>query len=256
MQAWLRFSAISAVLLPLNACFTDPEDDDSSSDSAEGHDEDNTDDGSTTGTDTDTADGDGSDTNDTNDTNDTGTGTNTDVVPTCEEYCDILMDHCQNDLAQFSTNAACLAVCAVLPPGDPGDDLGNSVACRYFHAVNAGEAPEVSCAHAGPAGSGVCGGGCESFCHLQGELCTGEHQQYTNTAECTAECDTFPTTENFNTATADDDSFNCRLKHLTYASLDPVTHCGHIVAESETCETPLSDHQHGTADTTSVVPPR
>ena len=153
------------------------------------------------------------------------------ATPSCEEYCTLVTDHCTDDNAQYSGVAACEAVCAAMPLGDVGDELGNTVGCRTYHAIAAAEAQDPHCPHAGPSGAGVCGSPCESFCTLAAGLCTDADQQFADTEECVAACMMYP----IDSDAIDGDTFACRMYHLTVAALQPDVHCPHIVLDSPVC---------------------
>ncbi len=157
------------------------------------------------------------------------------AVQACADYCRLITDHCQDDDAQFSGTALCESTCAFLPEGTPGDTLGNSVACRTFHSVLAAEDPQEHCLHAGPAGDGTCGADCESFCTLAFNTCPGELSPYPDSETCIAACEAYPAEPPYSAEVADGDTFACRLRHLTLASLQPDIHCSHVAVESPVC---------------------
>lgn len=153
------------------------------------------------------------------------------ATPSCEEYCALVDDHCTAEFAQYSGTTSCEAVCAAMPLGNPGDELGNTVGCRTYHAIVAAEAPDPHCGHAGPGGASVCGAPCESFCTLAAGLCTGADEQYADTESCITECMVFSTDSD----SIEGDTYACRLYHLTVAALQPDVHCPHIVLDSPVC---------------------
>jgi hypothetical protein len=90
------------------------------------------------------------------------------------------------------------------------------------------------CPHAGPAGDGVCGGNCESFCSLAATTCPAVYQQFA--PDCMTACGGFSMTPaRYTTTTVTGNTFPCRMYHLTLATIDPVTHCPHIAVSSATC---------------------
>lgn len=153
----------------------------------------------------------------------------------CPEYCTLVNEHCEGDQAQYSGQSACESVCVGMAPGTPDDQLGNTVGCRTFHAINAAEDPDTHCVHAGPAGGGVCGGNCESFCSLALQLCTGDAAQWADVESCLADCEQFPDDVPFSEGQTTGDTFACRLAHLSLAGLQPAPHCSHIGLVSDTC---------------------
>ena len=165
----------------------------------------------------------------------TGAPTGGDPAQACSDYCTLIGDHCEGDLQQYSGTLQCEAVCAVMEPGEQDAVSGNSLGCRTFHAINAAEDPQTHCIHAGPAGGGVCGGECESFCSQALALCTGDDAAFADFEACATECNQFPTDPPYNATVLDGDSFACRMSHLTLASIDPGTHCPHVVLDSPVC---------------------
>ena len=53
----------------------------------------------------------------------------------CESYCTTVSASCQGPFAVYTSYEACLAVCALLPEGKPGDRNVNTVECR-LHAAS------------------------------------------------------------------------------------------------------------------------
>ncbi|MCR9163093.1 MAG: hypothetical protein ACE37F_33000 [Nannocystaceae bacterium] len=152
----------------------------------------------------------------------------------CEDYCALITDHCDDVLPQYPGSEICASTCANIPPGAAGDELGNSVACRTFHAILAAEGPADHCPHAGPAGDNICGADCESFCSIAASTC-GELSPFAGTEDCIAQCEAFPADVEYSANTPDGDSYACRLRHLTLASLQPEIHCSHIATDSPVC---------------------
>lgn len=153
----------------------------------------------------------------------------------CSEYCTLVDDHCTGSLSQYAGRLECERVCATLPAGSDDDVAGNTVGCRTFHAVSAAEDPQMHCAHAGPAGGGVCGGDCESFCTIAMDACTGELAPWPDFEACTADCGGFARTPAYSSAVMSGDSYACRLYHATLAALQPEPHCSHIGLVSDVC---------------------
>ena len=153
----------------------------------------------------------------------------------CPEYCSLVQGVCTADFAQYTSEAVCLAVCEGFPPGNPDDQLGNSIACRRFQAVQAQEMPSTFCGASGPTGDNVCGARCDSFCSLAMELCTGDMAQWPDLPSCLADCMQFPDDAMYNASVTSGNSSACRTYHLTVASLDPGVHCPHIGLDSATC---------------------
>jgi hypothetical protein len=128
-------------------------------------------------------------------------------------------------------------VCAALDPGEPGGFSGNTVECRLARAelAQATGEPGEYCHTAGPGGAGVCGDDCEGFCAVMAQTCTlmGSFES------CLPQCADvpnlvdspdevlFPGNVTYDTSIQSGDSVQCRLYHVTAATLDPVIHCSH-----------------------------
>jgi hypothetical protein len=105
------------------------------------------------------------------------------------------------------------------------------VQCRLGRAELAATTGEPSnyCFSAGPGGAGVCGSDCEGFCAVMSAKCT----QLGSPAECLESCSTVPDlslppqNERYNTTLQAGDSLQCRLFHVSAASIDPTGHCAH-----------------------------
>ncbi len=152
----------------------------------------------------------------------------------CERYCALVEDTCEGENRQYQSGQICEAVCASIDPGEVGV-LGDTVECRYSQAIQAAEDPVQFCGPAGPTGGDVCGGRCGAFCTLAMNLCPGELALWPDVSACVADCGAFPDDVPYNASVASGDSFACRIYHLTVASLDPNTHCPHIVTDSPVC---------------------
>jgi hypothetical protein len=180
----------------------------------------------------------------TNDNDCSGTGvcdvgTHQCVLPTdpkCSDYCTTIVGACTGSNEQYQTADQCLHTCADMRRTDAVST--NTVACRLSHAGFAATVDAVThCPHAGPAGDGVCGANCESFCSLAASACTGGNQQYATLSDCTNACNNFTMTPpRYTSASVTGNTFGCRMFHLTLATIDPVTHCPHIAVNSATCQ--------------------
>ncbi len=153
----------------------------------------------------------------------------------CPQYCDLIGDHCQDEFEQFAGRTICEATCTLMAPGDPGDVLGNSVACRTHHALLAAESAHPHCLHAGPTGDTTCGGPCENFCGLSQRACPDELSPFADVDACIAECESWAPQPAYFATVPDGDTYACRMHHLTLAALQPDVHCGHIGTESPVC---------------------
>lgn len=156
-------------------------------------------------------------------------------VAECEDYCDLIAVHCSGAVAQYSDRNACLSTCAAMPLGDAASHSGHTIMCRTFTAATAELSPATTCTKAGPGGDGTCGGNCESFCAMAVELCTDANQAFASVAECMGACTFYDTQPAYDASKTSGDTFACRLYHLTAASNDPDTHCGHIGPTSPVC---------------------
>ena len=151
----------------------------------------------------------------------------------CERYCDTIMSACTGDYEQYASPMACVAVCNLLEPGTPGGFGANTVECRLARAdlARATGEPASYCHTAGPGGGGVCGTDCEGFCTIMADMCTlmGTYD------DCLPLCEEVPNLSggapndvvNYSTAVQGGDSVQCRLYHVTAATLDSRTHCVH-----------------------------
>lgn len=148
----------------------------------------------------------------------------------CNQYCDAVMDACPKD---YMVRDMCMGVCSQLPPGDANEPAGNSVECRLNQlrvlAAGGGD-PEEICQAAGPGGNGVCGTNCESYCLLVDQVCANWIAPLSN---CEAACEVLGDSERFHVGSPSDefdhagDTVQCRLVHLSSATVDPEFHCGH-----------------------------
>ncbi len=146
----------------------------------------------------------------------------------CDAYCDEVMANCTGEFAVYASRETCLGVCAKLPAGESGDRSGNTVECRRFNAAQAkanGEV-DVHCPAAGPGGT-LCGGNCEGYCTLLEGVCPAVFDGLTQ-ERCVETCGGLRTLPGFDVeAHHDGDSLNCRLVHVSSATLDAQTHCPH-----------------------------
>jgi hypothetical protein len=151
-------------------------------------------------------------------------------------YCDTVAANCTGTEEQYASTTACLAVCDLLDPGNPGDTSGNTVQCRLGRAQLAASTGEASnyCFSAGPGGAGVCGSDCEGYCSVMTPTC----QQLGSVASCLQACALVPdlsgppSSLKYNTSMQSGNSLQCRLFHVSAASVDPVTHCTHAAGQS------------------------
>jgi hypothetical protein len=146
----------------------------------------------------------------------------------CQQYCDVVLRACTGQNAVYSTMATCLGVCAHLAPGDPLEPShDNTVACRKRQAelAESTSEPSVYCPQAGPGGAGTCGTNCASYCALLQVTCPSN---YAELPHCEQECATLRDTGEFDVVgDHEGDSLQCRLVHVSSATVDPTTHCPH-----------------------------
>lgn len=153
----------------------------------------------------------------------------------CQDYCDLVIEHCVGDYTQYSDRDTCLATCEAMPLGSEDDRAGHTIACRTFNAAIAELSPAMTCTKAGPGGDGTCGENCESFCAMQAEICTGENAQFRDT-DCMTTCAMFDATLPYDIRRTAGNTLACRIYHMTAAATDPDFHCPHLALMSETCD--------------------
>jgi hypothetical protein len=145
----------------------------------------------------------------------------------CADYCDTVMSACTGQNAVYASGATCLAVCALLEPGDPEEPSGNTFACRNFFAQNAEREPDDYCSSAGPGGDGTCGSDCEAYCALFSQVCPDEAEEQ-GTDSCVDQCGALPDHRGFDVVgDHGGNTVECRLVHVSSASLSPAEHCQH-----------------------------
>jgi hypothetical protein len=154
----------------------------------------------------------------------------------CLDYCNTVQASCTGKSAQYASQIACLAVCAQLPAGTAGATAGNSVQCRMGRAQLAATTGEAAnyCFSAGPGGGDVCGSDCEGYCTLMTAKCT----QLGTLSQCEASCSIVPdlslppTNLRYDASQQAGDSLQCRLFHVSAATLDPAVHCAHAAGSA------------------------
>jgi hypothetical protein len=145
----------------------------------------------------------------------------------CKSYCETVMDVCQGANAVYTTVELCLGVCALLEPGDELEPVGNTLACRLQEAKSAEREPADHCRFLGPGGGGKCGSDCEAYCDLFPQVCPDD-VEYTTRASCLKACSGLTDQERFDVVKDHDgDSIECRLVHLSSATVKPAEHCAH-----------------------------
>ncbi len=151
--------------------------------------------------------------------------------PLCVRYCRTVAANCTGDYKQYASEDTCLAVCESLEPGTAGVVSGNTVECRLARAVLAtrtGE-PVDYCFSAGPGGGGVCGNDCDAYCDIMTETCDdlGSREDCLDACALIPDRSAPPESLLFSTAVQAGDSLQCRLFHVSAATVDPVGHCVH-----------------------------
>jgi hypothetical protein len=159
----------------------------------------------------------------------------------CASYCNEIQATCQGALQQYDTLDSCLGFCAALPLGNPGDTEVNSIACRHaeLEAAVAINEPEVHCASAGPGGENVpagaddaCGGACEAYCTVLRATCASDFATvFSDHATCLADCDLLIDDGVFDASKQSGDTLQCRLWHLSAATVVDTPHCLHALGD-------------------------
>jgi hypothetical protein len=148
----------------------------------------------------------------------------------CEQYCAAVTANCTETFAVYTSYEACLAVCAALPEGQPGDRNINSVQCRLHAALVAGAEVPHYCPIAGPGGNGECGSDCESLCGLRAQICAPYVDS--DIAACLGDCAKLEDLGTFSTDLSQGQyrgpHVQCRLYHVSAAASDDAErHCLH-----------------------------
>lgn len=170
-------------------------------------------------------------------TGDTGTST---LRYDCPSYCDAIAKTCTGARLQYTGQAACLEMCHHFDTGSPGDQAGDSLACRVYHTTAAAKDPDTHCPHAGPLGGTHCGDLCEAFCLLDSAICR-DFPAYKSEAECRSICPKYPyvsATDGGVLSLQNGPTLNCRLYHLESATEDRQTHCPHTSLSNVHCSIP------------------
>jgi hypothetical protein len=148
--------------------------------------------------------------------------------PACEKYCDTVMRVCTGVDALYAERRTCLGVCRDLPKGDPSEVSDEAtVSCRTRQAELAEQTrePESYCPQAGPGGGGKCGTICTAYCSLLQDNCP---EQFRLLSNCEKACSALKDTGDFDVdANYRGDTLQCRLVHLSTATIDPKGHCSH-----------------------------
>jgi hypothetical protein len=159
----------------------------------------------------------------------------------CTTYCTLLAKNCTGSNLEYIDDATCKAICTTFDPGKPGDNTGDSLTCRIFHAQAAALDPSFNCQQAGPLAGGGCADPCSAFCLRDDILCAGitPPPYEGGVPECKAACAKY-TYLSGDLLFPSGDTLNCRLYELELA-YDPANpnvieaHCPHTAAVSATC---------------------
>lgn len=158
------------------------------------------------------------------------------ATPDCMTYCATVMKNCTGatmsvdagaGLSDYATMKSCLNACAKMPLGKVGDQSGNTVGCRTYHATAAASNATLHCPHAGMSGGGVCGDRCMSFCALATAICTPADgvtsPAFSSNSDCLAKCGTAPFAFNMSLPemVTDSATLNCAFYHLGEAFANP-----------------------------------
>ena len=151
----------------------------------------------------------------------------------CSDYCRTIIAACTGANNQYLSMQTCTSSCMSYPLGTTGDQSGNSLACRAYHAMLAQTDPTTHCVHAGPSGGGACGDPCDGFCSLVVADCA---TQYPSAGACATTCAGFATTPAYSANVTSGNSLSCRIYEATLASTNAAAHCPNTAASSATCQ--------------------
>ena len=152
------------------------------------------------------------------------------ALATCSDYCTTITSACTGAAnSQYGSMVTCISSCSHFPVGTAGEQSGDSLQCRDYHAHAALVDPVTHCVHAGPSGGSVCGTPCQGFCDMAVAECP---TQYPNAGGCATTCAGMTAGSAFNSSIQSGNNVSCRVYHATAASTDPGTHCPHIAAPS------------------------
>jgi len=155
----------------------------------------------------------------------------------CEQYCDLMSEHCVGEALQYRDDAQCLRICRALPIGAIDDDRVNTASCRRRYAAKARylAGPELAteCRSAGPGGDERCGSNCEGLCTIAMAACTPDSSDpyfYESFDACLLDCKDLPTTRYQYGSISSGNSVECRLFHASSAMMaDADEHCEHTL---------------------------
>lgn len=149
----------------------------------------------------------------------------TDDELSCETYCAVALANCTNERALYASESACLGTCEELELGDASDTSGDTVGCRLANAKLAASTGEVDeyCPNAGPGGNDVCGSNCDGYCEIMLSVCP---EVFADEDDCATTCAGLTDMHDYSINEQFGDTLDCRLYHVTAATLDTL-HCDH-----------------------------
>ena len=148
-------------------------------------------------------------------------------TPECDSYCADVEATCPGLYPSLDT---CLQGCGMLGSGNPGDETGDSLACRLHH-LGLAETDPGHCSHAGYFGGTSADGFpcssdlCVTYCRIVQTACFGGDAQYPSVEDCVAQCASFPSSGNLGDTTGN--SLQCRITHGELAFGQPQEQCVH-----------------------------
>lgn len=148
-----------------------------------------------------------------------------DEPPDCEEFCNLTLAVCTDDLQVYESREQCLAVCEALDPGTKADTDVNTAGCRMYHTFSSILYPSGHCAHTGPGGDGHCPeaengvpGSCVSYCSLLRTACeAGFDEEYGDLKACHEHCKRIRGSDRdsgYSVHVPDGNTLQCRLLYL------------------------------------------
>lgn len=154
----------------------------------------------------------------------------------CDQYCETIGEFCTGDQLQYRDLDQCLAVCRLFPEGSLEDPDSNTAICRTKYAAKAryagGTELGAYCRQAGPGGDGRCGSNCDGYCSIMMGTCSPStaDSYFTDLEACQKTCGGLPQVPYSYGQTADSNTVQCRLFHVTSALMaDTDEHCDHAM---------------------------
>jgi len=147
----------------------------------------------------------------------------------CDVYCTLSLGNCAGE---YADDAECQAACGDFDDsGTTGDDTGDTLQCRVYHAGVAAQDPGTHCPSAGELTAGACIDGpppptCDEYCQVITANCDGGNAQYADMDGCIAYCADYGLAAGDASDTTGN-TIGCRTYHAEVAAQDPVVHCPH-----------------------------